>query len=55
MNQARQAACWGALPRRQRRLPRSSSVAQRAAAAFIVPTLIGVAVVVAFVSYAPFH
>jgi hypothetical protein len=28
---------------------------QRAAAALLVPTLIGVAVVVAFVSYAPVH
>jgi hypothetical protein len=55
MYQARQGTCWGALPRRQRRLPRSGAVAQRIAGLFLVPTLICAAAVVAVVSYAPFH
>jgi len=55
MNQARQATCWGALPRRQRRLPRSGVFVQRVAAVFLVPTLICAAAIVAAVSYAPFH
>jgi len=38
MYSARQAACWGALPRRQRRLRRSSSVI-KTAVALVVPTL----------------
>jgi hypothetical protein len=53
MNSGRQAVCWGALPRRQRRLPRSSSSSFKFA--FLAPALGGAAAFTIYLGYFIVH
>jgi len=55
MIQARQSTCWGALPRRQRRLSRSSFSAQNFPRTLVITTFGCVAALAGWLSVAPFQ